>query len=241
MPTATRVEWLSLGRRAGVAATLLLLIGCSSSGTTGYGSSTSAAPSGVDGKGQAAELQAAAVGTWTGANGTLKFHGDGTAEFSLKLCGTSDLSSANFHIDCESTVDTVTGTVKIRDHSIELDQSDGSGTTYDAYLDHAGKLHVGAGTIGELTAERKGDVNISTTTLVLHVRSTCTVADTTADNPASQPTPCQFTTRDGEPVLTATLPNPFDKTKTKEYVLVYDAQVGLVVDPTIFVSSYTRS
>jgi hypothetical protein len=216
-------------------------MGCSSSGTTSHGSSTSAAPSGVDGKSQAAELQAAAVGTWTGDNGTLRFHGDGTAEFSLKLCGTSDLSTAKFHIDCGSTVDTVTGTVKIRDHSIELDQPDGGGTTYDSYLDQAGKLHVGAGTIGELTAERKGDVNISTTTLVLHVRGSCSVADTVADNPASKPTPCQFTTRDGEPVLTATLPDPFDKTKTKEYVLVYDAQVGLVVDPTIFSSTFTRS
>ena len=241
MTTAPHADLWSLGRCTGVVATLVLLIGCSSDATTSHVSSTSAAPSGVDGKSQATELQAAAVGTWTGDSGTLKFRGDGTAEFSLRLCGTSDLSTAKFHIDCGNTVDTVAGTVKIRDHSIELDQPDGGGTTFDAYLDKAARLHVGAGTIGELTAERKGDINISTTTLVLHVRSTCTVADTVADNPVSQPTPCQFSTRDGEPVLIATLPDPFDKTKTKEYVLVYDAEVGLVVDPTIFAATFTHS
>ena len=112
--------------------------------------------------------------------------------------------------------------------------------------EHVGKSVAGVLLIAridgrELTAERKGDINISTTTLVLHVRSTCTVADTVADNPVSQPTPCQFSTRDGEPVLIATLPDPFDKTKTKEYVLVYDAEVGLVVDPTIFAATFTHS
>ena len=42
-------------------------------------------------RGQLAELTAAAKGTWSGEYGTLTFNADGTAKFSTKNCGVSEV------------------------------------------------------------------------------------------------------------------------------------------------------
>ncbi|MGH2633823.1 MAG: hypothetical protein ACRDG3_10475, partial [Tepidiformaceae bacterium] len=97
---------------------------------------------------QKSVLQAAATGTWTGPYGTLKFNTDGTADFDIKLCGISSDSTNPFGVDDSCNAQKFKGKVTEDDHGFEVADADGSSNGLQAYVDGAGKLHVGVGTIG---------------------------------------------------------------------------------------------
>jgi len=181
---------------------------------------------------QKTALQAAATGTWTGKYGTLKFNSDGTADFNIKLCGISSNSTNPFGVDDSCDAQEFTGKVTVEDHGFQIANTDGSSSVLQAYLDGAGKLHVGVGTLSELADDRTGTVDVFAESSLTVKQDSCERED--SGSSATNPVSCKWVTENGQQVLRFT--NALGDTDE----LIWVPGRNLVADPTIFVSTYSK-
>ena len=181
---------------------------------------------------QKTALQAAATGTWTGKNGTLKFNSDGTADFNIKLCGISSDSTNPFGVDDTCDSQEFNGKLTVEDHGFQIANTDGSSSVLQAYLDGAGKLHVGVGTLSELADDRTGAVDVFAESSLTVKTDSCERED--SGSSVTKPVSCEWVTENGQQVLQFT--NALGDTDE----LIWVPGRNLVADPTIFVSTYSK-
>ena len=182
---------------------------------------------------QKAALQAAATGAWKGNFGTLTFNSDGTADFSLKICGTSSgATSYPFGVQDSCPPQDFRGKVVPEDHGYQLTRADGTANDFQAYIDRSGKLHVDVGTIGELAADGTGVVHVYAEGDMKIGQGGCQrVGLSAADTKA---VPCKWVTEHGESVLQYT--DTFGATSR----LIRVPALHLVVDPALFEAAFSR-
>ncbi len=190
-------------------------------------------------RGQLAELTAAAKGTWSGEYGTLTFNADGTAKFSIKNCGVSEVFGGGrpFGVigDCEPTE--MTGKLEVHEHEYGLRDDTGAATILQAYVDGDGNLHVGSGTLDEFDPGGKGAINI-------YARGTLIVGDTcTYKDPSSAGTnaaKCSFSTKEGQRVLSWEIASSRAGGSPDRGELVHLPALGLIVEPAIYLGKFTK-
>ena len=190
-------------------------------------------------RGQLAELTAAAKGTWSGEYGTLTFNADGTAKFSTKNCGVSEVfgNGRPFGVlnDCDPTE--ITGKLEVREHEYAVRDDTGAATILQAYVDTDGNLHVGSGTLDELDPSGKGAINI-------YARGTLIVGDTcTYKDPSSAGTSaakCSFSTKEEQRVLSYEIAASHAGDSPDRGELVHLPALGLIVEPAIYVAKFTK-
>lgn len=192
------------------------------------------------GGGQIAALTSAAKGTWTGEYGTLTFNADGTATFSIKNCGSSEVLTQGrpFGVLNDCAPDVYVGKLGVRPHEYAITDDTGAATVLQAYVDADGNLHVGSGTLDELDASGKGAINIYAAGTLI-VGDTCTYKD--PSSAGSTTAKCSFSTKEGQRVLTYELPGtqPGDEPRTRE--LVHLPDLGLIVEPAIYLGKFTHT
>lgn len=189
--------------------------------------------------GQLAELTAAAKGTWSGEYGTLTFNTDGTAKFSIKNCGVSEVfgNGRPFGVlsNCDPT--DMTGKLEVREHEYAVRDDTGAATILQAYVDGDGNLHVGSGTLDELDPSGKGAINI-------YARGTLIVGDTcTYKDPSSAGTStatCSFSTKEGQRVLSWEIAPSHAGDSPDHGELVHLPDLGLIVEPAIYLGKFTK-
>ena len=190
-------------------------------------------------RGQLAELTAAAKGTWSGEFGTLTFNADGTAKFSLKNCGVSEVFGGGrpFGVlsDCDPTE--MTGKLEVREHEYAVRDDTGAATILQAYVDGDGNLHVGSGTLDELDPSGKGAINI-------YARGTLIVGETCMyKDPSSAGTSaanCRFSTKEGQRVLSYEIAASRAGDSPDHGELVHLPALGLIVEPAIYLGKFTK-
>src|SRR6185437_6724744 len=164
--------------------------------------------------------------------GSLHFKSDGTATFELRACGTSSQSTAPFGVENSCGGQTYTGNVSEGAYSYTLSGNDGAGTTFQAYVDAAGKLHVGIGSIGALGPGRKGSIDIFAAGALVVDGDSCSKKPFGQN--ATQPVNCHWEKQDGRDILV------YDDDFADDQRLVYDASAGVLVSPEIYVAGFTR-
>jgi hypothetical protein len=221
---------------------------CGSGGGSSAGTATTAAtaPAATAPLHSQVELiTAAAKGKLSGPGGTVTFNPDGTYAAAFSSCGTSSTSTQPFGVDCSGHDTPTSGKFDVRGpNTLRLFNGDGSSSDYGAYVDGAGKLHIGAGTTGALAPDKTGDISLAgASSVVIQVRSgpTCAYIDTFSNDTTPHPTPCQFGQQNGVATFTATVPDEFTKGLTKTLTLVYEPAAGLLVDPVIWFSVFTAA
>ena len=192
------------------------------------------------GVGQHAALLSAAKGSWAGEYGTLTFNADGTATFSIKNCGASSVLAQGrpFGVLNDCAPMDYTGKLEVRAHEYAITAETGTATVLQAYVDADGKLHVGSGTIDELDASGKGAINIYAGGTLI-VGDTCTYKDPSSAGSSSSK--CGFSSKEGQRVLMYELASaqPGGSPRTRELVDLPD--LGLIVEPAIYVGKFTRN
>ena len=190
--------------------------------------------------GQHAALTLVAKGTWAGEYGSLTFNADNTATFSIKNCGTSEVLAKGrpFGVLNDCAPMDYTGQLEVRDHEYAIKDESGAATVLQAYVDAEGKLHVGSGTLDELGASGKGAINIYAGGTLI-VGDTCTYKD--PSSAGSSIAKCSFSSKEGQRVLTYELAGtqPGDAPRTRE--LVHLPDLGLIVEPAIYLGTFTRT
>ena len=126
----------------------------------------------------------------------------------------------------------------MRAHEYAIQDDTGSSTILQAYVDSDGNLHVGSGTLDELDPGGTGAINIYARGTLI-VGNPCTYKD-----PASAGTStakCSFATKEGRRVLSYEIAaaSPGDTPHTGELVQLPD--LGLIVEPAIYVGKFTRN
>jgi hypothetical protein len=178
-------------------------------------------------------LQDAATGTWKGDFGTLVFNSDGTAKFSLKSCGGSSSSKAPFGVDHDCAPSDYTGTLKVGADQYTLGQPNGGGTIFQAFVDKAGKLHVGVGSISPFPAGKKGTVDVFASAPITVDGGSCTT--TKFGSKTAEKVACTWKKRDGQDVL------EFDNGFGSTDFLVIDRELNLAISPEVYASVFMRS
>ena len=190
--------------------------------------------------GQLPALTAAATGTWTGEYGTLTFNSGGTAHFSIKNCGTSAVLAKGrpFNVLNDCTPMEYVGKIEVRAHEYAIQDDTGSSTILQAYLDGDGNLNVGSGTLDELDPSGSGAINIYARGTLI-VGNSCTYKDPSSAGTSTAK--CSFATKEGRRVLTYEIAgaSPGDAPHTGELVQLPD--LGLIVEPAIYVGKFTRN
>ncbi len=190
-------------------------------------------------RGQLAELTAAATGTWAGEYGTLTFNADGTARFSIKNCGTSEILAKGRPFGVLNDCDPMeyTGKLEVREHEYAIRDDTGAATILQVYVDADKNLHVGSGTLDELDASAKGAINI-------YARGTLIVGDPcTYKDPSSAGTSaakCSFSSKEGQRVLTYEIPSSQPGGSPRGGELVHLPGLGLIVEPAIYLAKFTK-
>ncbi len=176
-------------------------------------------------------LQDAATGTWSGDFGTMAFKADGTATFELSGCGSSTASSAPFGIDHDCGGQQYSGTVEVGHYEYTLRDSGGVGSVFAAYVDKAGKLHAGLGTVSEFGPGKKGTVTLFASGDLTVDGDKCSKESFSSNTP--EPVTCHWSTVNGLDVLE--YEGTFD---TEQLILLPDE--SLIVSPDVYVAALSK-
>jgi hypothetical protein len=188
---------------------------------------------------QRTQLTAAASGTYTSSFGTLDFRPDGTVDFNIKNCGSIATSPGVATVGNDCAPDEYTGTLRVANHAYEITQQDHTTLGIDAFVDDAGALHVGSGTLGYLGQTRRGTITTFTGDQLRVGKGKCTYTPAVKGSPVKAP--CAFTNSRDQIVLVFRAPDDFTPNKTVKRGLVYLPLTGLLVDPGLMPLVYTRS
>jgi len=184
-------------------------------------------------------LRERAAGTWTGEFGTLEFHTDGTATFTIRNCGVSETKPGFGDVDaaCDPTV--YTGKLSVENHGYGITEADGGTVHLGAYVDDDDALHVGVGAVGAVSANRTGTVELWLHDTLKIGKGTCTWAPFVTGKQLTAK--CAYRTGGGRTVLVFRAPDEFDKGKTALHGLVLVPDARLLVDPGLVPLVYTRA
>jgi hypothetical protein len=188
---------------------------------------------------QRTQLTAAASGTYTSGFGTLDFRPDGAVDFHIKNCGSTPTSPGEATVGNDCAPDEYTGTLRVADHAYEITQHDNTTLGIDAFVDDAGALHVGSGTLGYLGKTRRGTITTFTGDHLRVGKGKCTYTPAVKGSPVTAP--CAFTNSHNQTVLVFRAPDDFTPKQTVKRGLVYLPSTGLLVDPGLIPLVYTRS
>jgi len=188
---------------------------------------------------QRAPLTAAASGTYAGSFGTLEFRPDGTVDFHIKNCGVTETSPGLATVSSDCAPAEYTGRLRVADHAYEITQRDHTTVGIDAFVDDAGALHVGSGTLGYLGQTRKGTITTFTGDHLRVGKGTCTYTPAVKGSPVTAP--CAFTQMHDQTVLVFRVPDDFKPGHSVKRGLVYLRSTGLLIDPGLIPLVYTRS
>ncbi len=200
---------------------------------------TSSSDTPAAGGGQIAALTSSATGTWSGEYGKLTFNANGTATFSIKNCGTSAILSKGrpFGVLSDCAPMDYTGRLEVRDHEYAIADDTGAATVFQAYVDADRNLHVGSGTLDQLDASGKGAINIYAGGTLI-VGDTCTYKD--PSSAGSSTATCSFSSKEGQRVLSYEIASSTGGApRTRELVQLPD--LGLIVEPAIYLGKFTRN
>jgi hypothetical protein len=188
---------------------------------------------------QRAALQERATGTWTSEFGTLEFHDEGSATFTIHNCGVSVTTPGFGEVgsDCDATV--YSGKLSVDDHGYGITQADGGTVNLDAYVDDDGALHVGVGTLGAVGPDRTGTIEVWPHDKLKIGTGTCTWAPFISGKKITAK--CGYRTGGGRTVLVYREPDTFHRGKTRLAGLVLVPKAGLLVDPGLVPLVYTRA
>ena len=182
-------------------------------------------------------LQAAAHGTWHGRFGTLQFHRDGTARFSIRECGFLPLTPGYVHVLTDCAPDTATGRVVAVPTGYQLTEADGHVASLTGYVDPAGALHVGYAPVGQLAPDRTGVIDYGPGIQLSVSPTGCVYA---AEGAAPAKIPCSFTRLGSRSILEFPVPDAAVPGGTRVTGLVYIARSRLLVGPELVDQTYTR-
>jgi hypothetical protein len=188
---------------------------------------------------QRTALTVAATGTYASSFGTLEFRTDGTVDFRIKNCGVEETSPGIATAGTDCAPDKYTGRLRIADHAYEITQRDHTTIGVDAFVDDAGALHVGSGTLGYLGKTRRGTITTSTGDHLRVGRGLCTYTPAVKGSPVTAP--CAFTNSHDQTVLVFRAPDDFRPKKTVKRGLVYLPSSGLLIGPGLVPLVYNRS
>ena len=217
--------------RPGLRRTLVLAVGVAAT------LAGAAVPAGAAPATPLTALQGAAHGTWHGRFGTLQFHRDGTARFSIRECGYLPLTPGYVHVLTDCAPDTATGRVAAVPTGYQLTEADGHVASLTAYVDTSGALHVGYAAVGQLAPDRTGTIDYAPG-IQLNVGPTgCVYA---AQGAAPVNIPCSFTRLGSRTILEFPVPDASVPGGTMVTGLVYIARTRLLVGPELVDQVYTR-
>jgi len=184
-----------------------------------------------------AALQAAAGGTWHSRFGTLQFHRDGTARFSIRECGYLPVVPGYVHVLTDCAADTATGRVVAVPTGYQLTEPDGHVASLTGYVDPTGSLHVGYAPVGQLTPTRTGTIDYAPG-IQLVVNPTGCEYDAQGSTPVA--IPCSFTRAGSRTILEFPVPDAAVPGGTMVTGLVFIARSRLLVGPELADQAYTR-
>ncbi len=176
-------------------------------------------------------LKDAATGTWTGKFGTLEFRPDGSASFSIRNCGTSSPSTKPFGVIDDCRPDDYSGKVEVAFNQYILRGPGGAGDVFEAYLDKAGKLHTGIGTVSAFGPGQKGNVKLFGSGTLVVDGERCTLQPLSGKATA---TACSWKKQEGRDLLEYT-----DSFGNLELLVILQDE-GLAVSPDIYLAAFDR-
>lgn len=182
------------------------------------------------------QLRAAAHGTLHGRFGTLTFGPFGTAQFTVLECGYLPKSPGVVRTFTDCAPDTTSGPVSVVPTGYRITRSDGSVRSFAAYVDPAGQLHLGFGTVGQLAANRTGTVQLSGGEPFTVGRTACTGTQ----GGRTETVPCHFTRDHGRTVLVYPVQDTTVKGGVRRAGLVYLSPSRLLVSPELVERVYAR-
>ena len=182
-------------------------------------------------------LQAAAHGTWRGRFGTLQFHADGTARFSIRECGYLPLSPGYVRVFADCAPDTATGRVVAVPTGYQLTEPDGHVASLTGYVDAHGALHVGYATVGQLAPDGTGTIDYAPGIQLTVGATGCVYA---AQGSPAAPIPCAFTRVRDRRILEFPAPDASVPGGIRVTGLVYMPRSRLLVSPELADRVYTR-
>lgn len=196
-----------------------------------------AIPAGAAGTSPRDRLRAAAHGTLSGGFGTLQFQRGGRARFAVKECGFQPLRPGFVTTFTDCSPDSTAGKLTVTDAGYQLRRADGSTIRFSAYVDSAGQVHLGFGSIGRLAANRTGTVSVSPSEKLVVASGGCRYVQAGV----AQLSPCEFTQDSGRTILTYAAPNPAAPGTTQPAGLVYLPGLRLLVSPDMIDRVYPRT
>jgi len=196
-----------------------------------------ALPAGAAPPSPQAALQAAARGTWHSRFGTLQFHRDGTARFSIRECGYLPIAPGYVHVLTDCAADTATGRVVAVPTGYQLTEPDGHVASLTGYVDPTGSLHVGYAPVGQLTPTRTGTIDYAPG-IQLVVNPTGCEYDAQGSTPVA--IPCSFTRAGSRTILEFPVPDAAVPGGTMVTGLVFIAPSRLLVGAELADQGYRR-
>jgi hypothetical protein len=185
------------------------------------------------------QLRDAATGTWSGDFGTLQFLPDGTATFTVKVCGFSPVRPGFVRTFTDCAPDVATGKLSVQTGGYVVKQSDGGEYNFGAYVDGS-RLFLGHGIVARLDRDRRGTVHLGGSEELRVGDGRCTYTSVFVKKPIDRP--CSFVTRSGRTVLLYEAPDPFKagSGRVARAGLVYLPGPRLLVSPELVERPFTR-
>jgi hypothetical protein len=187
-------------------------------------------------------LAKVANGSWSGPYGTITFKDDGTVDLNLKNCAHSEPEPGVIEMSPTSGCSDEKRAGKLEISDGQLGVVEGEVTyNYAAYVDGAGKLHLGiAGSgldVSPLGKDRKGSFKASMFATVT-IGDTCTVKDEMKDK--TGPVACKWVEKGGRTILVYDQEDRFKAGKMDQVGVVHLADVGLLVSPVLEAMAFEK-
>jgi hypothetical protein len=182
-------------------------------------------------------LEDAMHGSWSGPWGRLEFGADGAAVFETRSHCASEPERPWLAKPGSCKPLREEGKVELSPYEIGVTKDGGNTSLYGAYVDSAGRLHVGTSMadVGKLDAQRQGKAQV-TMFRTLHVQGDrCRLEDSMKNT--NEPVGCAFVKEDGVDLLRIDAAIGDDESPNW---LVYLPDQGLLVSPELYVTAYGR-
>lgn len=179
-------------------------------------------------------------GTWKGDYASITFRANGTGELTIRDCGPPSDGSGPFGLKTSCPQSTTSGRIGLGNHTLNIGRDDGLGKNdqFAIYMDADGHLHIGSGIATDIADDRSALVVHDDTGTQILVGTSCQVS---FKGGAPQSVPCHWAQRSGADVVTVTVPDPADYSKTADEVFVWDRSAHILASPSVYVSWLTRT